>query len=764
MRRDRQNHDAQGAPPTDAGSMFLLRLVLLGLLRAIYRMRVAGRENLPREGGALLVANHVSFVDALLISAASPRPVRFLMHRSFFAMPLVGWFARCMRTISLAAEDSPSEKARALSAAATAAREGELVCIFAEGAITRTGVLQGFRRGLEKIARDAGVQIVPVALDRMWGSVFSFERGRAFWKLPQRIPYPVDVAFGARLASDAPAWRVRIAVAEALADLRRGREQHGDTLAHRFLRVARTHAREPAVVELDGRPLTYRQLLAAALALRASLRSRLGDTQAVGLLLPPGAAGVIANLAVTLAGRVSVNLNATLSNAVLASSLERAGAQVLLTSRRVLASLDRSSPLPEERTLHIEDLLAECRGWRRLRAGLATYWPAFVLARVLGLPRSPRSTATILFSSGSTGEPKGVELSHANILSNVDALLEVIALGPGDTVLGILPFFHSFGFTVTLWSVVLAGARGAYHASPLDAKAIGELCARESPTILAGTPTLYQAWLRRFESGALARARMCLIGAEKVRPDLASAWQERFGQPLLVGYGCTELAPVATIELPDARAGENRGSNPRDPGNVGRPIPGVAVRIVALEHGELLQPGSEGMVEVKSPGLMKGYLGRPDLTAEVVRDGWYRTGDIGRLDDEGFLVLTDRLARFSKIGGEMVPHGKVEALLAEIVARLSEETPGQALPELAITSVPDARKGEQLCVVHTAFTVPVQSILAELAQSDLPRLFVPRASHFVQVEALPRTGTGKLDLAGLKRLAERALAAASEPA
>jgi acyl-[acyl-carrier-protein]-phospholipid O-acyltransferase/long-chain-fatty-acid--[acyl-carrier-protein] ligase len=342
--------------------MFLLRLLLLGLLRLLYRVRVTGREHLPVAGGALLVANHVSFVDALLISAASPRSVRFLMHRSFFAVPVVGWFARCMRTIPVATEDSPREKVRALAAAATAARNGELVCIFAEGAITRTGILQGFRRGLEKIARQAEVAIVPVALDRVWGSVFSFERGRAFWKIPRRVPYPIDIAFGAPLPSNAPAWRVRIAVSEALADLRREREGRGETLAIRFLRAARAHADEQALVELDGRVLTYRQLLAAALALRSSLRERLGDAPCVGVLLPPGAAGAIANLAVSLTGGVSVNLNATLSNATLASSLERAGAKVVLTSSRVLAALGRSSPLARESTLDVEELLSECRG------------------------------------------------------------------------------------------------------------------------------------------------------------------------------------------------------------------------------------------------------------------------------------------------------------------------------------------------------------------------------------------------------------------
>ncbi len=732
---------------------FFLRLVLLALVLAFYRLRVKGGEHLPRKGGALLVANHVSFVDALLIGAAAPRRVRFLMHRSFFALPLVGWFARRMGTLAIAAEDGASEKARALAAAAEAARKGELVCIFGEGAITRTGTLQGFRRGLERIAREAEVPIVPVALERLWGSVFSFERGRAFWKLPRRLPYPVDLAFGAPLASDTPAWRVWLAVAEAQGALRAERARRSGTLGRQFLRAARAHARQPALVDGEGHALSYRELQVGALALRASLLRRVGSAPSVGLLLPPSAAGVLGNLAVTLAGRVSVNLNPLLATGELASMLERAGATYLLTSRRMLAALDRPSPLPDERTLFIEDLIAECRGFARVRALFLALLPASLVVRAVGLGGPAEATATILYSSGSTGEPKGIKLSHANVLSNVHALLDVLSLGPGDGVLGILPFFHSFGYTVTLWTVLGAGARGIYHSSPLDARTIGDLCASEGATVIAGTPTFYQAWLRRFEPSALARARLCIVGAEKLREDLESAWRERFGLALYEGYGCTELSPVVAINLPDAGAGGSVAVGNKQ-GSVGRPIPGVAVRIVDPERDEILPPLAEGLVEVKSPGLMKGYLGRPELAAEVVRDGWYRTGDVGRLDEDGFLVLTDRLARFSKIGGEMVPHGRVEAVLREIVARLSSG----AVADLAVTAVPDERKGEQLCVVHTPLAVPVETLVAELAASGLPRLFLPRASHFVEVEALPRTGTGKMDLAGLKRLARGALA------
>ena len=732
---------------------FAVRVVLLIMTHTVYRLRVRGLERVP-DGGALLVANHVSFVDAVLIGAASPRPVRFLMQRDYFRAPLVGWFARKMGAIPIASGDSREDLRSSLEGAAEAARNGELVCIFAEGAITRTGGMLPFARGLERVARAAEVPIVPVALDRLWGSLFSYEGGRFFWKLPQQIPYPVDLTFGAPVPSDTPAHLVRNQVQELVAETRAARGGRRESLGWRLAVTAKCHARRTAVVDSTGKRLTFRRLLAGSLVLRGVLRRRLRPAQRVAVLLPPGVGGALVNTSLALDRRTSVNLNYTMPNSALAGMLERAEVEQVITSPRFLEALERPSPLPPERTLMVEDLLAEASRGQRLRAYLATFLPTWILARIVVPQPAREEVATVLFSSGSSGEPKGVELTHGNVLSNVESVLQVLPLGPGDTVLGVLPFFHSFGYTVTLWATILSGAKAAYHANPLDAKRIGKLAEKERATLLLATPTFYQGWLRRIPPEAFATVRIAVSGAEKLRDALADAWEERYGISLLEGYGCTECAPVVSFNLPQVDGLADR-QQPLKRGTLGRPLPGVALRVVDPETRELLAVGESGLLEVKGPNVMKGYLKDPERTAQVLRDGWYSTGDIARVDRDGFLVVTDRLSRFSKIGGEMVPHGRVEEELTEVVGRLSEGR--EDLPEVAVTALPDERKGEQLVVLHTAMPFPVARALDELGRKDLPQLFLPREKNFVQVEEIPRLGTGKIDLKGLRELARERL-------
>ena len=729
---------------------YLVRLILLGLTHTIYRLRLVGRdEHVPEEGGVLLVANHVSFVDAILVAAAAGRRVRFLMHRDYFEKPLIGWFARRMGAIPVAGGESREAIEQALAAAAEHCQAGEAVCIFAEGAITRTGTMLPFRRGLEHIATSAGVPIVPVALDRLWGSIFSFEGGQFFWKMPRRLPFPVDVLFGEPLPPDTEAPLVRDRVSELIADNRAQRGGRRGSLAWRFLRTARANARRPALVESNGLALSYRRLLIGTLALRRVLRRQLNQAdRSVAIMLPPGAGGTLANLALTLDRRTTVNVNATLPNEALVEPLERAGAGVIITSRKLLEVLERTSPLPE-RTLYIEDLLAGISGVDKLAAAGLALLPGALLAAIAA-PRvdSLEEVATILYSSGSSGPPKGVELTHGAILSNVQSILSVFPLGPGETLLGVLPHFHSFGYTVGFWATLLGGARVATHPSPLDAKQIGKLCKREQVTILVAAPTFYQAWMRRIEPDAFASVKVAVAGAEKLRPELAQAFHERFGITLLEGYGCTECGPVVSFNLPDA-PGLSSKQRAHRPGTVGRPLPGVALRTVDPETGALRPVGNEGLLEVKSPALMRGYLADPERTADCMRDGWYSTGDVARIDKDGFLVLTDRLSRFSKIGGEMVPHGRVEEELFAAAARL--DAPGDL--ELAVTAREDARRGERLVVVHTSLPVTVAQLVEGLEASELPALFRPRAGDFMEVSELPRLPTGKLDLMSLKRLA-----------
>jgi acyl-[acyl-carrier-protein]-phospholipid O-acyltransferase/long-chain-fatty-acid--[acyl-carrier-protein] ligase len=347
----------------------------------------------------------------------------------------------------------------------------------------------------------------------------------------------------------------------------------------------------------------------------------------------------------------------------------------------------------------------------------------------------PQRLATVIFSSGSTGAPKGVMLSHHNVLSNIESLAQIFWLTRQDRVLGALPFFHSFGFTGTLWFPLLCGFGAVYHPNPLDAKALGELVAVHEATILISTPTFYSAYLRKCTKEQFATIRYAMVGAEKLREPLAAAFRMTYGIDLLEGYGCTEMSPVVAVNVPNVDRGLARQPGFK-PGTVGHPIPGVAVRVVDPETHTPLPVGSEGLLLVKGANRMMGYIGQDDQTSEVLHEGWYITGDIGSIDEEGFLRITDRCSRFSKIAGEMVPHLKVEEAINEIAGDHA----------CVVTGIPDEQRGERLIVLYTRQDLTAEALWTHLTRTALPKLWIPRRDSFFLVDTLPALGTGKIDL------------------
>ena len=484
--------------------------------------------------------------------------------------------------------------------------------------------------------------------------------------------------------------------------------------------------------------------LAGAVLVARRLRGAWAGQSSVGLLLPPSIGAALGTIAASLSGRTSVPLNFTVGPAALASAARQAGLTSVVTSRVFLERAKLELP-PQLEAIYLEDVLAGVGRGERLRAAaMALFLPIRMLERACGATRAVQreDVATIIFSSGSTGDPKGVELTHANVQSNCDGVAQLIPLNHSDRLVGVLPLFHSFG-NLALWYALQQGAGIVFHPNPLDAAAVGELVAKHRATILLATPTFLQLYSRRCEPGQLGSLRVVLTGAEKLTDTLADSFADRFGIRPVQGYGCTECSPVVATSTPGYRAAGFYQAGSRR-GAVGRPLPGVVVRIVDPETREPLPTGEAGLVLVSGPNVMRGYLGREDLTRAALHEGAYITGDIGRLDAEGFLYLTDRLSRFSKIGGEMVPHGVVEEHLQECSAR--EER------AFAVCGVPDERKGEKLMVLTTRPLSEVPSLIESLSKRGLPALFVPRADHFVAVNELPLLGTGKLDLRAVQTL------------
>jgi acyl-[acyl-carrier-protein]-phospholipid O-acyltransferase/long-chain-fatty-acid--[acyl-carrier-protein] ligase len=254
-------------------------------------------------------------------------------------------------------------------------------------------------------------------------------------------------------------------------------------------------------------------------------------------------------------------------------------------------------------------------------------------------------------------------------------------------------------------------------------------------TILISTPTFYASYLRRCTPEEFASLHFAIAGAEKLRPALAQAFKEKYGLDLLEGYGCTEMSPVISVNVPDVEHGSYRQIGFKT-GTVGHPLPNVVVKVVDRETGATLPSGQEGLLLVKGPNRMMGYFGQPERTAEVLRDGWYVTGDIVTIDDDGFICITDRMSRFSKIGGEMVPHLRLEDAINQILGDTS----------CIVTAVPDEQKGERLVVLCTPTEVTADRLWEQLHQTDLPKLWIPKREHFYTVESLPLLGTGKIDL------------------
>jgi acyl-[acyl-carrier-protein]-phospholipid O-acyltransferase/long-chain-fatty-acid--[acyl-carrier-protein] ligase len=723
--------------------MLLLRALIWLITHTLYRIRRIGADNVPTTGGALFVANHMSLVDVVLLLAATKRPIRFLIFKDIYDQPTIKPLAKIFRAIPISSQLRPRDMIHSLRQASDAIRNGEIVCIFAEGQITRIGQLLPFRRGLERIMKGIEAPIIPVHLDGVWGSIFSYERGRFIWKVPRQIPYPITVSFGKPMPHTATAFEVREAVQALQTDAFAFHRERMRTLPQAFIRTAHLHPFRFAMGDKRRPRMKWGSALLSAIFLARRLRKTWEGQDMVGVLLPPSVPGALVNFAAMISGRIPINLNYTASNETLASCAEQCKLQTVITTKLLLEKIPLEVP---GKQILLEQAAAAPRLAERLAALAIWFLPRRLLERVLtGGPRKTLDDlATVIFSSGSTGEPKGVMLTHFNIASNIEQMGQTFMLANGDVLLGVLPFFHSFGFTVTLCLPAVLAIGVAYHPSPLDLVAVSELVRDYRVTFLLATPTFLQAYTKRCLPEDFGSLQFVLVGAEKLPDALALAFEDRFGIRPLEGYGATECSPVVAVNTRDFRAPGFRQVGSKR-GRIGHPLPGVSIRIVNPETRERLPIDTAGLLLVRGPNVMKGYLNQPEKTAEVLKDGWYTTGDIAAEDEDGFLTITDRLSRFSKIGGEMVPHLKIEEKLQEFADATEKR--------FVVTGVPDEKKGERLIVLHTLPPEELKPIIEKLGEAGLPNLWVPRASQFFQVEELPHLGSGKTDLRRVHEIA-----------
>lgn len=725
----------------------------------LFRLNVQGAENVPQTGGALITPNHISWMDGLLMSSAESRDTRYMIYAAIADHPWLRWLTKISRTIPIARDMGPKAMIQALKNARKAVEKGDVLCVFPEGGISRLGRSAPFQKGIMKIVEKTTVPIIPVSIYGLWGSYFSFRYAKPRYWTGMRWPFRVTITYGKPITEKVTPAQLKAKVDEMVADSFSNEMRRIPIPVQRFVRECKRSRGRMKVSDSSGAELTGGKLLAGAIAFRRVLeRSHLEkQDEHIGVLLPPSAGGALANAVIAMMGRVSVNLNYTLTDEVMNFCVKKAGIRKVLTSRKFLEK--RPTNIDAE-FIFLEDVKEQVSSADRAIAGLQAFvLPASVIDWIHGLNRIDRdSPMTVIFTSGSTGEPKGVVLSHNNVGANIESVDQLFKLDDNDTTIGILPFFHAFGYTIGLWTPFCTPLAGTYHFNPLDSREVGRLAEKYKATIIMATPTFLRTYVKRVTPEQFAHMRLIVVGAEKLTADLSAACEEKFGVAPIEGYGSTEMSPLVAANQPDFT--DDRALQVgRKLGTVGCPVPGVVAKIVNPETMEDLGLETEGLLLVRGPNRMLGYLDNPEKTAEVFVDEWYNTGDIGKIDSDGFISLTGRQSRFSKIGGEMVPHLNIEESLSGIIESLDPretETADQQTASLrvAVTAVPDVKKGERLIILHTQFEkCTIEQVLDELGNQGLPNLWLPDRKSFVEVEEIPLLGTGKLDLKGIKDVA-----------
>ena len=715
-------------------SVEVLTIITLALSRIFYRVTALHPNRIPK-GGALLVANHVSYIDAIVISIASPRPVRFLAYSSFFKSPLLGPLLRAFGAIPVDAKKAKD----AIRAAAESLKAGELVCIFPEGELTRTGALMGIRHGYELIARHASCPIIPVITDGLWSSIFSYERERYFFKRPKKLRVSILVAFG-EPQSEIPSDELRKEFSHLSAEAFALRPAFGRSLQEVFFRQLRRHPGKVYLADyaMNGKKLNGFQLLGASIAMGKHLNKTAQGQERIGVILPPGIAGTIVNLGILFAGKMPVNLNPTAGTAAANHCLLTAGVKTVISVpayRKKFASF----PWPEN-TL---DASREIAGLSKVTIVLSAALSVIIPPLGSLLIRKPKTSAFLLFTSGSSGLPKGVELTNRNILGNVTQINETGLLKEEDVILSCLPLFHCFGLILGFALPLLTGRKVATTASPFEYDAIGKAAEIEKATLLAATPTFVKGYLRKIPKEKFHALRFIIAGAEKLPESLYAACEEKYGVPILEGYGLTETSPALSLnqlDVSEKRVGADSEQKGHELGTVGRMLAGISYKILDPATN-LPIAGPKGVLAVKGISIISHYA-VGENTGKFC-DGWFITGDVVSINEEGMLKIEGRTSRFSKIGGEMVPHGAIEEAISK------DDTSDY---RDCVMGVPN-ESGEETLVLLTTRSITREELRVQLQAAGLPNLWIPK--EIVTVESLPILGSGKLDMVACKNLVEK---------
>ena len=730
----------------------LARILASLIIRRRYRIDVLGFENLPKKGGVLLLGNHISWIDWAMVQIACPRPVRFVMLRSIYERWYLKPFFKFFGAVPISAGNSKTS----LETVNACLKNGEVVCLFPEGAISRNGHLGQFRTGYERAVEGVDGVIVPFYLRGFWGSWLSRSRsGKLHSNTASGLRRDIIVAFGRPLSIDTKADDLKQKVFELSIDAWQLHTGRLDNVALAWLKTAKSHLAETSMIDSSGSSLSNARMIAATTAFARKIRQK-SQQQNVGILLPSSSAAIIANLAVMLNGKTAVNLNYTSSAEAVKAGIANAEIKMVYTSEKFVKKLAQKginveAMLEQVQVINMEAVKKEITMPELLaRFVMAYVLPAALIYRISGRPIDIESPAQILFSSGSEGVPKGIVLTHRNIMGNIKQISDVLNTQADDVVMASLPPFHSFGLTVTSLLPMVEGIPAVCHPDPTDALNVAKAVARYQATIMCGTATFLRLYTRNRKVDPLMfdSLRVVVAGAEKLSQDVREAFELKFKKTIYEGYGATETTPVASVNIPDKMDTSNwKPQVGQKTGTVGLPLPGSCFRIVDPETLETLPIGEDGLILISGGQVMQGYLNDAAKTEQAIveLDGrrWYRTGDKGYVDNDGFLTIVDRYSRFAKIGGEMVSLGAVEEAIKSVID--DKEC------DLAAASLKDDKKGEKV-VVLVSEGFDTEAIRQKMVDAGVNPLMIP--SMFYAVPELPKLGSGKTDFSAIRKLAE----------
>ena len=727
----------------------LLRFMIGHIIGYKYRLEVLGLKNLPESGGALMLGNHISWLDWAIVQMASPRPIRFVMIRDIYERWYLKWFFSIFDVIPISTGGSLT----ALKEINASLGKGDAVCLFPEGTISRTGQMTKLQKGFEKAGKGTHAVILPFYLRGLWGSRFSRSSKKLRGMRDSGVKRDIIVTFGETLSIDSSAETVKKRIFDLSIDSWQCYAQTLQPIASAFVDSSKRNKGEPAIIDPLTGTLSRSALLAGVICF-SRLIKRYSPEPNIGLLLPMGSAGAIANMAALMRGKTVVNLNFTAGREALRAAVKKADIKTIYTSERFLKKLvsrgiDVREIFPDATLLYMERLRGEISGIARLTTFvMAVILPARLLKLLYCKSVDIEKPAAILFSSGSEGEPKGVMLSHKNIMANLKQISDVLNTQDTDIVMATLPLFHAFGLTVTTMMPLVEGVPIVCHPDPTDAVNIAKLIAEYRATIFCGTSTFLRLYIKnkRVHPLMLESLRIVVAGAEKLSPEVREAFKLKFNKDIYEGYGATETTPVASVNVPDAldvnywqvQLGSKAGT-------VGMPLPGSSFRIVDPESMKELPVNQDGLILIGGAQLMLGYMKDREKTDEVITeiDGrrWYKTGDKGHLDEDGFLSIVDRYSRFAKLGGEMISLTAVEEQIRTALQ--------QPELELAAINLADEKKGEKIMVI-VADEYDLETVRKAMLESNSNPLMIP--SELRVVEEVPKLGSGKTDFIAARRL------------